>query len=87
LRLGTDHVGRLVRSTATHRGDRFGYAIWYSMGLPALPPRWVLIRDPEGEFETQALLCTDFATDPRQILSWFVKRWQKQSTFRGVESA
>ena len=31
-------------------------AIWYSTGLPAVPLRWVLIRDPEEEFETQALL-------------------------------
>ncbi len=34
-------------------------AIWYSTGLPAVPVRWVLIRDPEEEFKTQALLCTD----------------------------
>src|SRR5215216_5955353 len=34
-------------------------ALWYSSGLPAVPLRWVLIQDPEGEFDTQALLCTD----------------------------
>ena len=32
-------------------------AVWYSSGLPVVPLRWVLIRDPEGEFDTQALLC------------------------------
>lgn len=32
-------------------------AVWYSTGLFAVPVRWVLIRDPEGEFKTQALLC------------------------------
>lgn len=33
-------------------------AVWYSSGLPAVAVRWVLIRDaPEGDFETQALLC------------------------------
>ena len=32
-------------------------AIWYSTGLFAVPVRWVLIRDPKGEFKTQALLC------------------------------
>jgi hypothetical protein len=32
-------------------------AVWYSTGLPAVPVRWVLIRDPEGGFEPQALLC------------------------------
>jgi hypothetical protein len=57
-------------------------AIWYSTGLPAVPVRWVLIRDPQGEFDVQALLCTDLSADPRQIVSWFVRRWQMESTFR-----
>src|SRR5215212_8174401 len=33
-------------------------ALWYSSGSPAVPLRWVLIRDPQGELESQALLCT-----------------------------
>lgn len=28
-------------------------AIWYSTGLPAVPLRWVLICDPEEQFETK----------------------------------
>jgi hypothetical protein len=32
-------------------------ALWYSTGLPAVPVRWVLIRDPREEFRTQALYC------------------------------
>jgi hypothetical protein len=59
-------------------------AIWYSTGLPAVPLRWVLIRDPQAEFETQALLCTDLATEPGQIISWFVRRWQMEATFQEV---
>jgi hypothetical protein len=51
-----------------------GTALWYSTGLPAVPLRWVLIRDPQQEFETQALLCTDLAAEPEQIISWFVRR-------------
>jgi hypothetical protein len=57
-------------------------AVWYSSGLPAVPLRWVLIRDPEGEFDTQALLCTDFTIEPAQIISWFVRRWQMEATFQ-----
>ena len=34
-------------------------AVWFHAGLPALPIKWVLIRDPKGKFKTQALLCTD----------------------------
>jgi hypothetical protein len=59
-------------------------AIWYSTGLPAVPLRWVLIRDPQGEFKTQALLCTDLATEPERIISWFVRRWQMEATFQEV---
>ena len=56
-------------------------AVWYHSGLPPVPLRWVLIRDPQGHFATQALLCTDPAADPAQILAWFVQRWQLEVTF------
>jgi hypothetical protein len=57
-------------------------AVWYSTGLFAVPIRWVLVRDPEGRFKTQALLCTDLDADPQKILSWFVMRWQLEVTFQ-----
>jgi hypothetical protein len=57
-------------------------AVWYSTGLFAVPVRWVLIRDPKGEFKTQALLCTDLEADPRKILRWFVMRWQLEVTYQ-----
>ena len=57
-------------------------AVWYSTGLFAVPVRWVLIRDPEGGFKTQALLCTDLEADPQEILRWFVMRWQLEVTFQ-----
>jgi hypothetical protein len=59
-------------------------AVWYSTGLPAVPLRWVLIRDPQGEFATQALLCTDLTAEPGRIISWFVLRWQMEATFQEV---
>jgi hypothetical protein len=59
-------------------------AVWYSTGLPAVPLRWVLIRDPNGEFETQALLCTKLDADPERIISYFVRRWQLEATFQEV---
>ena len=59
-------------------------ALWYSTGLPPVPLRWVLIRDPQEEFQPQALLCTDLAAEPEQIISWFVRRWQMESTFQEV---
>ena len=52
----------------------------------ARPPRWVLIRDPQGRFPTQALLCTDLTAEPAQILSWFILRWQLEVTFHEVRA-
>jgi hypothetical protein len=59
-------------------------AVWYSTGLPAVPLRWVLIRDPKEEFRTQALLCTDLEVKPEWVISWFVRRWQMEATFQEV---
>jgi hypothetical protein len=56
-------------------------AVWYHSGLPPVPLRWVLIRDPQGHFATPALLCTDLAVTPAQILAWFAQRWQLEVTF------
>ena len=70
-------------------GDRLveicsGSAIWHHAGLPVVPIRWVLLRDPHRRFDPQALLCTDLAQDPVQIVRWFVQRWQVEVTFREV---
>ena len=59
-------------------------AVWFHNGMPPLPIRWVLIRDPQGKFKPQALLCTDLAARPEQILKWFVMRWQLEVTFHEV---
>ena len=61
-------------------------AVWYRSGKPPVLIRWVLIRDPQGSFATQALLCTDPAADPTQILEWFVLRWQLEVTFQEVRT-
>lgn len=58
-----------------------GTCVWYHAGKPAVPIRWVLIRDPQGEFETQALLCTKLEATPEQIVGWFVRRWAMEVTF------
>jgi hypothetical protein len=56
-------------------------AVWYHTGLPPVSLRWVLIRDPRGQFATQALLCTRLDVAPEQIVAWFVQRWQLEVTF------
>ena len=57
-------------------------AVWYHTGLPPVPLRGVLIRDPQDNFDTQALLCTDLGAAAERILSWFVLRWQMEVTFQ-----
>ncbi len=63
-----------------------GTAVWFHGGLPALPIRWVLIRDPKGKFKSQALLCTDLKVKPKQIVEWFVLRWQLEVTLHEVRT-
>jgi hypothetical protein len=58
-----------------------GTALWYHGGAPAVPLRWVLVRDPKGKLKPQGFLCTDQKAAPAQILDWFVKRWQIEVTF------
>lgn len=69
--------GNLLRTVDVASGT----AVWYHAGLPIVPLRWVLIRDPLGKFTTQALLCTDLTATPAQIVEWFVLRWQLEVTF------
>jgi hypothetical protein len=61
-------------------------AVWYHSGLPPVPIRWVLIRDPLAEFQPQALLCTDPHVAPVQVIQWFVLRWQLEVTFQEVRT-
>jgi hypothetical protein len=63
-----------------------GTAVWYHTGLPPVPIRWVLIRDPKGKFETRALLCTQLDQEPAQILQYFLWRWQVEVTFQEVRA-
>jgi DDE superfamily endonuclease len=70
-------------------GDRIveihsGTAVWRHSGMPVVPVRWVLLRDPQRRFDPQALLCTDPAQDPLRIVRWFVQRWQLELTSREV---
>lgn len=58
-----------------------GTCLWYRRGLDPVPIRWVLIRCPEESFKPIALLCSDVQVPPRQILVWFIARWNIEVTF------
>jgi hypothetical protein len=57
-----------------------GTALWRHPGR-RVAIRWVLVRDPSGEREPQAFLCTDLNAEPAGILHWFVRRWRTETTF------
>ncbi len=86
--LNQDHVAWTVAAVAWYDGTTRTLeltsqtAVWYSSGKPPVLIRWVLVRDPEGTFDPQALLCTDPSADQTQILEWFVLRWQLEVTFQ-----
>ena len=55
-------------------------AVWYHSGKPGVPMRWVVIRDPEGRFDPQALLATNPRLAPAPIWTYFVRRWPLETT-------
>ena len=57
-------------------------AVWYHAGLPGVPIRCVLIRDPLGAIELRALLCTQLSVEPVRTIKWFVLRRQLEVTFQ-----
>jgi hypothetical protein len=56
-------------------------AVWFHYGKPAVPIRWVLLRDPQDQYEPGCLLSTDPLVSPEQLVEWFVTRWQMEVTF------
>ena len=56
-------------------------AVWYHTGLPPVPIRWLLLRDPHPTFAPQALRSTHRCLSPRQILPFFMQRWAVETTF------
>ncbi len=63
-----------------------GTALWYQSPVPPVAIRWVLLRDPQGQYEPMALLCTDQQAEAVQIISWFVLRWTVEVTFHEVRA-
>jgi len=61
-----------------------GTAVWYHAGMPVVPLRWVLVRDPTGDLDPKAFLSTDLDLTPVEILTYFVRRWQVEVTFAEV---
>ncbi|ERN41030.1 hypothetical protein KR51_00024120, partial [Rubidibacter lacunae KORDI 51-2] len=63
-----------------------GTAVWYHVGKPTVPLRWVLVRDPQGKRTAQGFLCTDPSQSAAQIVQWYRWRWQVEVTFAEVRA-
>lgn len=57
-------------------------ALWHTSGFDPLPLRWVLVRDPLGQFDPAAFFATDPEANPCQILEYFISRWGLEVTFQ-----
>lgn len=55
--------------------------LWYRRGLDPVAIRWVLVRCPEHSFKPTALFCSDPTVSPKQIILWFIARWNIEVTF------
>ena len=63
-----------------------GTALWYHPGQPTVSLRWLLLRDPTGRRDPQALLCTTPDWKPTAILTASLQRWQVEVTFQEVRT-
>lgn len=58
-----------------------GKCVCCHVGKQAVPIRWVIIRDPQEKFETQAIFSARTQAAPKQIVEWFIRRRQLEVTF------
>jgi DDE superfamily endonuclease len=57
-----------------------GTAVWYRVGQPVLPLRWVLVRDPTGQHDPRAYFSTHPSARARDIVGACIKRWTIETT-------
>jgi hypothetical protein len=58
-----------------------GTAVWYRIGQPVLPVRWVIVRDPRGQLDPRAYVSTCLSDRPRDLVRRVVHRWTIETTF------
>ena len=58
--------------------------LWHVTGYEPVPIRLVLLRDPEGKYQSVALMSSDVTLTPITIIESFVSRWNQEVTHREV---
>ena len=82
----TDLTQRWPDGTQRHLQFATGTALWYHSGQPTVALRWLLLRDPSGRRDPQALLCTSPDWKPTAMLTAYLQRWQVEVTFQEVRT-
>jgi hypothetical protein len=58
--------------------------LWHVVGYEPVPIRVVLLKDPEGKYESVPLMSTDVHLTVIEIVEAFVSRWNQEVTHREV---
>ena len=53
---------------------------WYTVTGSA-EVQWVLVRDPQGEWRDEALLCTDLTLTATEVITGYCRRWSVEVAF------
>jgi hypothetical protein len=56
--------------------------LWHVMGFIPIPIRFVLMVDPQNEYQPVALMSTNFRLAASVIMESFISRWSQEVTFR-----
>jgi hypothetical protein len=65
---------------------RTGCHLWYKAGCKPLPVRWVLVINPDNPSRPEAFFSTDTELEAKQIIGWFILRWNIEVTFEEVRA-
>lgn len=84
MRWKTIHIARWYNEVDKKVKICSGVSIWYRAGKPAVPIRWVLIKDEQRDKKPVALLSTDVNLAAEDIIQYFIRRWSMEVTFREV---
>lgn len=63
-----------------------GESLWCTRCQNPLPIKWVVVRDPKGKLRTEAFFSTNLESTEKQILTWFVLRWNVEVTFEELRA-
>lgn len=63
-----------------------GVSLWYTPGFNPVNIKWVVVRDPKGQLRTESFFSTNIDVSARQILQWFILRWNVEVTFEELRA-